>query len=592
MNPSVHGEEMHSRSASAPTVTERQNGDASLEVPTGSLPVGQLHAVLCGEAWARLDDALGGAARALAGRAVWMVNSTSVGGGVSELLRSRLPYWRAAGIDQHWAVVSADSAFFQVTKRIHNFLHGHPGDRDELGERERRVYDRALATNAAPLVRLLKPGDIVVLHDPQTAGLLPALRAHGAIVVRRSHVGAHCPNPLTAAAWAFLEPYLLEADAYGESSRPYVPPLLRHAPMAIIPPCIDSTSIKNRDLDPAQARAILAHASIAQPGGPAVQRIYHRHDGSRRLKQRATVRRLGNGPRISSDRMVVHLTRWDRLKDRIGVLDSFAGPVLDAVDAHLILAGPTVRAVADDPESEEVYDHVERRWEALPAKRRKRIELVRLPMADLDDNDAIVNALQSRANVVVKKSLEEGFGLGVTEAMWKRRAVVASAVGGHRDQIEHGVSGVLVNDPRDHARFGDAVATLLEDPAAHRGSATRRAGAYVSGTSSFATPPARRRFWPPSQKPRAAPNNASPDERERGRHPTGSARPAEQLARTGRVEDAVQLMNEFVEVANDVGHYTNEIEPTTGALWGDTPKHLGHLALISAALAHTEEMER
>jgi trehalose synthase len=123
-----------------------------------------------------------------------MVNSTSVGGGVAELLRSWLPHWRAAGIDQHWAVASADSAFFQVSKRIHNFLPGHPGDCGELGERERRVNDRALATNAVPLVRLLKPGDIVVLHDPQTAGQMTALRAHRAIFLWRSHVGADRPK--------------------------------------------------------------------------------------------------------------------------------------------------------------------------------------------------------------------------------------------------------------------------------------------------------------------------------------------------------------------------------------------------------------
>jgi trehalose synthase len=309
----------------------------------------------------------------------------------------------------------------------------------------------------------------VVLHDPQTAGLLPALKARGAIVVWRSHVGTDRPSPLAAAAWAFLEPYLVEADAYVFSRQPEGPPRLRHAPMAIIPPCIDPTSTKNRPLDPTRTQAILAHAGIAQLGGPAVAPIYHRHDGSsRHLKQRATVRRAGKGPCIGSDRMVVHLSRWDRLKDPIGVLDSFAGPTLDVVDAHLILAGPAVRAVADDPESEEVYDELERRWEALPVQRRKRIALVRLPMADLDDNAAIVNALQSQADVVVKKSIEEGFGLGVTEAMWKERAVVASAVGGHRDQIQDSVSGVLVMDPYNQARFGDAVATLLNDPARAR----------------------------------------------------------------------------------------------------------------------------
>jgi trehalose synthase len=448
------------------TGARRATGDTLFEVFAGAARVGQLQAVLGDRAWGQLDDALRGAAEALAGRAIWAVNSTSVGGGVAELLRSWLPYWRAAGIDEHWAVISADAAFFRVTKRIHNFLHGHAGDRGKLGEAERRVYERALAANAVRLKRVVRPGDVVVLHDPQTAGLLPALKAHGAIVVWRSHVGADRPNQLTAAAWSFLAPYLIEADAYVFSRRPDVPPGLRHVPTAIIPPCIDPTSTKNRDLDPARARAILLHAGIAQAGEVAGPPVYHRHDGSTRLlRQRATVRRTGNGPRIGRDRMVVHLSRWDRLKDPIGVLDSFAGHVLDAVDAHLILAGPTARAVADDPESEGVYDELERRWEALAPARRTRVDLVRLPMSDLDDNAAIVSALLSQADMVVKKSLEEGFGLGVTEAMWKRRAVVASAVGGHSDQIQGSVSGVLVTDPRDHARFGDAIATLLNDPA-------------------------------------------------------------------------------------------------------------------------------
>jgi trehalose synthase len=396
-----------------------------------------------------------------------MVNSSSVGGGVAEVLRSSLPYWRAAGIDERWAVISAGPQFFRVTKRIHNMLHGYPGDGGELGERERRLYDSELAANGLRLVPMLRPGDVVVLHDPQTAGLVPRLRASGAIVVWRSHIGADRPNSLTEAAWAFLEPYLNEADAFVYSRRQDVPPPLHSAPVSIIPPCIDPASTKNRDLDRVSARAILAHAGIARSAGdPVVPPTYHRRDGSRiRLKQHATVRRTGMGPRIGLDRIVVHLSRWDRLKDPLGVLHCFADQVLDAADAHLVLAGPTARAVVDDPESEGAYDQVERRWEALPAQRRARIDLVRLPMVDLDDNAAIVNALQRVADVVVKKSLEEGFGLGVTEAMWKRRAVVASAVGGHRDQIHDGVTGILVEDPQDRARFGDAIANLLNNPA-------------------------------------------------------------------------------------------------------------------------------
>jgi trehalose synthase len=174
--------------------------------------------------------------------------------------------------------------------------------------------------------------------------------------------------------------------------------------------------------------------------------------------------RAGRPARLGVDPLVVNLARWDRLKDPVGVMESFTSGVLDRVDARLILAGPPIDAVADDPEAAAVYEEVERRWRLLPSAARERIDLAQLPMRDLEENAAIVNALQRQATVIAKKSLEEGFGLGVTEAMWKRRPVVASRVGGHQDQIEDGINGVLVDDPRDLASFGRATADLLLNP--------------------------------------------------------------------------------------------------------------------------------
>ena len=158
------------------------------------------------------------------------------------------------------------------------------------------------------------------------------------------------------------------------------------------------------------------------------------------------------------------------------MIDCFARGVLGQVDAHLMLAGPGVRAVTDDPEAAGVYRDVEAHWSRLRPRVRRRIHLLRLPMHDVEENAAIVNALQSHADVVIKKSLEEGFGLGVTEAMWKERAVVASAVGGHREQIEHGVNGVLIPDSRDLDAAGAAIAGLIADPPRARqlGTAARR----------------------------------------------------------------------------------------------------------------------
>jgi trehalose synthase len=404
----------------------------AVEVSLAPTRTDALRSVVIPAGWARLGAALEAGRAGLQGRTVWMVNSTAVGGGVAELLRSSMPYWLGADLDARWAVVQAGPGFFRITKRIHNMLHGHAGDGGGLGGRDHHVYESSLAPNAAWLERRVRAGDVVVLHDPQTAGLAPALKAMGATVVFRSHVGADNPNALVQAAWDFLLPYVSYADAIVLTRHSSAPSWVDAARVAVIPPCIDPCAIKNRSMDARAARAILRRAGLAE--------------------------------KLLVDPLVVHVTRWDRLKDPVGVLDSFASSVLDRVDARLILAGPSVHAVADDPEAEAAYRDVERRWQLLPGAERERIELAQLPMHDLVENAAIVNALQRQATVIVKKSLEEGFGLGVTEAMWKRRPVIASRVGGHQDQIQDGISGVLLDDPRDLATFGAAVADLLLDP--------------------------------------------------------------------------------------------------------------------------------
>ena len=438
----------------------------AVEVSLESISPEQLRPVVTAAGWARLSAALQAGHAGLQDRTVWMVNSTAVGGGVAELLRALLPYWLGAELDVRWAVIQARPAFFRLTKRVHNLLHGHPGDGGELGERERRIYEASLASNNVSLKRRVRAGDIVVLHDPQTAGLAPALKASGARVVWRSHVGADRPNALVRAAWDFLRPYAVEADAIVFTRRSSVPPWLGAARVAVIPPSIDPCATKNLTMEDAAVRAILTCAGLAgERPGHVGRPAFRRRDGSEgSVGRRCHVRRAGRPARLGVDPLVVHLTRWDRLKDPVGVMESFASGVLDRVDARLILAGPSVHAVADDPEAAAVYREVERRWQLLPSAERERIDLARLPMRDLDENAAIVNALQRQATVIVKKSLEEGFGLGVTEAMWKRRPVVASRVGGHQDQIQDGINGVLVDDPRDLAAFGRAVADLLLDP--------------------------------------------------------------------------------------------------------------------------------
>jgi trehalose synthase len=157
------------------------------------------------------------------------------------------------------------------------------------------------------------------------------------------------------------------------------------------------------------------------------------------------------------------VSRWDRLKDPSGLLGCFAEHCSHP-DAHLLLAGPSVAEVVDDPEGAEVLAQVREEREALPAAVRDRVHLACLPMDDVEENAVMVNAIQRRADVVVQKSLAEGFGLTVAEAMWKSRPVVASRIGGIQDQIVDGESGVLIDDPTDLAAVGGAIDSLLGDP--------------------------------------------------------------------------------------------------------------------------------
>jgi trehalose synthase len=163
--------------------------------------------------------------------------------------------------------------------------------------------------------------------------------------------------------------------------------------------------------------------------------------------------------------LIVQVSRWDHAKDMAGVMQAFADHVAGRSDAHLLLVGPSVAGVQDDPEGGQVLQECMAQWHALPEGVRGRVHLACLPMRDIEENAAIVNAIQRHATVVTQKSLAEGFGLTVAEAMWKGRPVVASAIGGIRDQVLSGETGVLIEDPADLVAFGSAIVQLLDDPA-------------------------------------------------------------------------------------------------------------------------------
>ncbi|HEY3096073.1 MAG TPA: glycosyltransferase [Acidimicrobiia bacterium] len=439
---------------------------ALTSVPIGSLPIQRFAEVLPPERWKRVVESVDRAHRVFDGRVIWNINSTAVGGGVAEMLLSLLAYAHGAGVDARWLVISGNEAFFQITKRIHNNLHSAPGDGGPLDGAEREVYESALAPNLAELIELVHPEDVVIVHDPQPAGLIPGLKKHLDVpVIWRCHVGIDVPTDIARRAWKFLIPYVEPADAYVFSRRAFVWEGLDDAKIEVIPPVIDAFSPKNQELDPAAVRAILrvagfeADSAASQAGEP----VFTREDGSPgRVEHRAEIRE--GGPLRAGDPMVLQVSRWDRLKDPVGVIRGFVDHIAPHTDAHLVYAGPSVSAIADDPEGKEVLDEVYELCDRLSPDLIPRMHLACLPMDDREENAAMVNALQRRANVVVQKSIAEGFGLTVAEAMWKARPVVASRIGGIQDQIIDGVTGVLLDDPFDLAAYGAAVRELLHDP--------------------------------------------------------------------------------------------------------------------------------
>lgn len=430
-------------------------------VPIDELPYDRFAEVLTPEAFEAFQAAVVRGREAFSGRIVWNVNSTARGGGVAEMLRSLIARARGAGIDARWVVISGNPDFFAVTKRIHNHLHGSTGDGGALGAQERATYEKTLDPNARELLEQVRPGDIVLLHDPQTAGLAKPLVDHGAVVIWRCHVGVDVPNALARGAWRFLIPYIEHVDAYVFSREAFQWEGLDHSKISVIPPSIDAFSPKNEDLDNDAVDAILHAAAVTQVESDASP-DYSLVDGSTATVRRKVAYRDGGEPPPANARIVLQVSRWDRLKDPLGVVRGFVASI-DDDDVHLVVAGPSVEAVADDPEGAQVLEDVHQAWETLSRSQQRRVHLAMIPMDDGDENAAIVNAMQRRADVVVQKSLAEGFGLTVAEAMWKGRPVVASKIGGIQDQIEDGKTGLLVDEPTDLAEYAADVRSLLDD---------------------------------------------------------------------------------------------------------------------------------
>src|SRR5262245_29989921 len=313
------------------------------------------------------------------------VNSTRVGGGVAELLACKVPILNELGLKVTWDVLEGTPAFFDMTKRMHNALHGAPVwlDRESW-----RVYEEVTIKNHA-LPR--KDVDLVLIHDPQPAGLVQ-FRTENVRWVWRCHIDVSTAD---VAAWAFLRKRIERFDAAVFHLPQYTKDLM--IPQYLLPPAIDPLSAKNEEIPEREAKDIVAG--------------------------------LGVDPDLP---MVLQVSRFDYLKDPFGVLEAYR-LATGAEESQLVLAGG---AADDDPEGAEVYAKLADRAAGVP-----NVKLLNLP----PDSHREINALQRVARVVVQKSIREGFGLVVAEAMWKGKPVIGNAVGGIREQILHGVTGYLVH---------------------------------------------------------------------------------------------------------------------------------------------------
>jgi trehalose synthase len=432
------------------------------EIPITPRSIEPFAQVIGGARTRRFRSVLAAARGRLGPARVWHVNSTSAGGGVAEILQSVLSYPASAGIDVRWLVIEGSNAFFELTKGIHHLLHGRPGNGGPLGDEQRELYEQTLARDQPALADRIRPGDVVVLHDPQVLGLARCLTNVGACVIWSCHIGADDANEHTRRAWDFLSPYVRETAVQTFTRAQYRWEGIDESTVTVIPPCIDAFAAKNRPLDDCEVTAILEDSGIIRGQAAHAPEIRR----ARMVEDEAI-------PRCAP--VVCQVSRWDPLKDHAGLMHAFVSHVREDLGSQLVLAGPAPGAVEDDPEAHETFERLVEDWGALAADARQRVHICSVPMDDVEENALVVNALQRRSAVVVQKSLAEGFGLTVSEAMWKGRPTVCSGVGGIQDQIDSHASGVLV-DPTDPKDVGSAITSLLSDSvtAAKMGQAGRR----------------------------------------------------------------------------------------------------------------------
>jgi trehalose synthase len=357
-------------------------------------------------------------ARPLKGTRILHVNATDVGGGVAELLQSQVPFERALGLKSRWYVIEAPERFFTITKQMHNLLQGKSGGLDEASKNFYLETSREIGRALARVAASFRP-HIIVIHDPQPLAAASAIAADIPII-SRLHEDLLTPNPETL---EFIRPFVMKAKSVVMSSRDYVKnfPWLAPKTIRIIYPAIDPLSEKNRPLEDEVAHRVLTEFGV-NPTKP----------------------------------LIAQVSRFDPWKDPMGVIQAYYKAKNAVPDLQLVLMG--LMLAKDDPQGEEIFARVKKHAKGDPG-----IFLFADPRiaARLSDS-LLVNAVYTASDVIIQKSIREGFGLTMTEAMWKGKAVVAGRTTGALIQIRNGKNGLLVSSPEEAAKV---IVRLLRRPA-------------------------------------------------------------------------------------------------------------------------------
>ena len=408
-------------------------------------------------------------------KTIWMVNSTATGGGVAEMLPRMISILRQLGFQVEWLVISPDNKdFFQLTKKIHNNLHGsgNPGFSDS----DRNLMDQIGREMAGAFEKSVKPDDILVIHDPQPlpAGYFFLQKNSTVQAVWRCHIGIDKQNEASVSAWQFLKPYLQGFQQTIFSAQEYAPDFLKSFTQVIYP-AIDPLTHKNRPLTIHKTTGILANAGLL-PGNLRIITPQFEHK-ARVLKPDGNFSVMDDSENgnLLYQPLLTQISRWDRLKGFQALMKAFVelkSKSRTAQDTRhqkrlelvkLVLAGPDPAFIADDPEGLQVLEELKSEYLKLPKEVQKDLYLVLLPMNSAKENALIVNCLQRISTIVIQNSIREGFGLTATEAMWKSVPVLVSGAFGLTKQVRDQVEGRIHNNAEDYIGLSKVLDEMLFD---------------------------------------------------------------------------------------------------------------------------------